>query len=94
MFFYGAPETYEAGVLAHDLATQNVVSIGDAVTLGVSYAAPNFKGHLLAINGDGDILNCAQPGCASLQDEVVWYPAVKSFEARELALETTTQLCR
>ena len=82
--FYGPAGSYEPGVLAHDVATQNTVSVGAAVTLAHGVLpAPGFRGHVLAVNGDSDAGNCVQPGCGSLVDERSYYAAATSFEARE-----------
>ncbi|KAH7105794.1 hypothetical protein BKA62DRAFT_741077 [Auriculariales sp. MPI-PUGE-AT-0066] len=82
--FYGPPGSYDEAALQHDIATQNILSISDAFTLSLGViAAPKYRGHVLAVNGEEDFLFCVRAGCANLYDEGrSFYPAAASFEAQ------------
>ncbi|KAH7099173.1 hypothetical protein BKA62DRAFT_621740 [Auriculariales sp. MPI-PUGE-AT-0066] len=80
--FYGREGSYEQALLELDVATQDVVSVGDAFTLAVGVVdALNFRGHVLAINGEYDTGNCEGDRCSSLFEEITNYPVAASFEA-------------
>ncbi|KAH7098224.1 Alpha/Beta hydrolase protein [Auriculariales sp. MPI-PUGE-AT-0066] len=80
--FYGPAGSYEDELLQLDMATQDVVSVGEAVTLSSgAISAPEFTGHVLAVNGEQDVVYCVESGCPNLFREIAFYPAAASFEA-------------
>lgn len=77
--FYGPNDTFDPRALATDIATQDVVSVGDAYTLpfGV-HPAPEFRGHIFVLAGEFDVGNCT-PNCSNIPQERTYYPKAASF---------------
>ncbi|KZV89557.1 hypothetical protein EXIGLDRAFT_618083 [Exidia glandulosa HHB12029] len=78
--FYGPNGTFDPKVFELDVATQDLVSVGDADTLNVGERlAADFTGPILSVEGDLDAGNCT-PNCSNIPEEAAFYPRAASFD--------------
>ncbi|KZV87226.1 alpha/beta-hydrolase [Exidia glandulosa HHB12029] len=77
--FYGADGTYDPVALAWDIAHMETATTGQILTnAATKISAPEFKGDVLTVDGEGDGAACPT-GC-DLKGEKEYYPAARSVE--------------
>lgn len=80
--FYGSSGTFTNAALAFDEANKDTATTGEVLS-SMPMPAPAFRGDVLTINGDQDIIFCAPtpPACGNLALEGQFYLAARSVES-------------
>ena len=70
--------------LQSDESHKDTVTSGELITQAVAATpAPSFKGDVLTVTGDQDIIFCHLPGCGNVANEGQFYPAARSVDFGE-----------
>ncbi|KZV86275.1 hypothetical protein EXIGLDRAFT_622169 [Exidia glandulosa HHB12029] len=84
--FYGPAGTFDPAVLQFDEGHKDLVTVAELASFGIDEVpAPDFKGPVLAVNGNFDRSFCPAPLCANLLNEPAFYPKAKSVETSAYA---------